>query len=289
MPTAAIRRFQDALERRNVEGWDLFAVIAPLILILVAEAVFYSASKSMETELFAEVVVLHAANIMLCLLVPIVFKTSDRIFQGFLLISVLRLLTIGMPNFSGVTLEWTILVYLPLLPVILFMLMDERFGFSMEPGEFPFQEIRGHARQALGSVSELTRPAATGLMLGVPLGLVGQMALGLPALATEGLGGALLALLAILLFAAVAEELLFRRVLQSRITERLGSAPGIAASALAYGMLHSGYADAAALLFFIAAGAAIGYAYRRSGSLSLAVCMNGAMGLMMFAVLPLAF
>ncbi len=289
MPSAAIGRFQDHLERRGIEGWDLFAVLAPLILILIAEAVFYSASRTMETELFAEVAVIHAGNIMLCLLVPMLFKTSDRIFQGFMLVSVLRLLTIGMPNFSGVTLEWSLLVYLPLLLVLAFLLMDERFGFSMEPGGFPFQEIRGQARQALDSLSELGRPAAAGLMLGLPLGLVGQMALGMPALASDDLGGALLALLAILLFAALAEELLFRRVLQSRIAERLGAAPGIAAAALAYGIMHSGYGDAAALLFFIAAGAAIGYAYRRSGSLTLAVCMNGAMGLTMFALLPLAF
>ncbi|MCQ4348770.1 CPBP family intramembrane metalloprotease [Pseudomonas stutzeri] len=83
---------------------------------------------------------------------------------------------------------------------------------------------------------------------------------------------------------ALAEELLFRGLLQGALVERLGAARGIAVGAALFGLAHlpfsTGFAIAAAL-----AGLGYGWVLRLSGRLWAAVLLHGTVNLVHFLLL----
>ncbi|MEW6462478.1 MAG: CPBP family intramembrane glutamic endopeptidase [Pseudomonadota bacterium] len=79
--------------------------------------------------------------------------------------------------------------------------------------------------------------------------------------------------------AVVAEELLFRGVLQPALTQRLGTWPGLLLTAALFGAAHLPFSALFALLAAVA-GLGYGLAFHYSGRLSLAIALHAAVNLL---------
>nr|MBP8685630.1 hypothetical protein [Methanomassiliicoccales archaeon] len=83
---------------------DKVGLLLPTALIVLAEGLFFNG----RTEACLEV---HALNIFLCILLPIWAEKQMLLYQSFSLVSLLRVLNIGMPVFFTETLLWMPFVY----------------------------------------------------------------------------------------------------------------------------------------------------------------------------------
>ncbi|NQD92947.1 CPBP family intramembrane metalloprotease [Pseudomonas sp. CrR25] len=132
----------------------------------------------------------------------------------------------------------------------------------------------GHRRRP---AAQSTRAWATALLtlIGVPLL---ALLLGVVAWQPKWPDGLWLWLVVNLGVAAMAEELLFRGLLQSRLVAWLGVWPGILLTALLFGAVHAPFSP----LFAVVAGmAGLGYGllFHYSGRMRLAVALHGAVNL----------
>lgn len=84
--------------------------------------------------------------------------------------------------------------------------------------------------------------------------------------------------------AVLAEELLFRGVLQPRLIGWLGTRPGIACGALLFGAAHIPFSPLFAVVATLA-GAGYGLAFHYSGKLSVAMALHGLVNLLHFTLL----
>jgi len=110
------------------------------------------------------------------------------------------------------------------------------------------------------------------------------MALGLVAWQPKWPQGVLLWLAVNLGAAVLAEELLFRGVLQPVLVKRLGSWPGLLLTAGLFGVAHLPFST---LFAMVAALAGLGYglAFHYSGRISLAIALHAAVNLVHFLLL----
>lgn len=118
-------------------------------------------------------------------------------------------------------------------------------------------------------------------LLAVP---VLAIALGLVAWQPKWPEGLLLWLLVNLGVAVLAEELLFRGVLQPALVQRFGAWPGLLLTAALFGAVHLPFSPLFALLASLA-GLGYGLAFHYSGRLSLAVALHGAVNLLHLSLL----
>lgn len=118
----------------------------------------------------------------------------------------------------------------------------------------------------------------------LPLIPVLAMALGLVAWQPKWPQGVLLWLAVNLGAAVLAEELLFRGVLQPVLVKRLGSWPGLLLTAGLFGVAHLPFST---LFAMVAALAGLGYglAFHYSGRISLAIALHAAVNLVHFLLL----
>lgn len=118
----------------------------------------------------------------------------------------------------------------------------------------------------------------------LPLIPVLAMALGLVAWQPKWPQGVLLWLAVNLGAAVLAEELLFRGVLQPVMVKRLGSWPGLLLTAGLFGVAHLPFST---LFAMVAALAGLGYglAFHYSGQISLAIALHAAVNLVHFLLL----
>ncbi|WP_395503431.1 CPBP family intramembrane glutamic endopeptidase [Ectopseudomonas mendocina] len=118
----------------------------------------------------------------------------------------------------------------------------------------------------------------------LPLIPVLAMALGLVAWQPKWPQGVLLWLAVNLGVAVLAEELLFRGVLQPVLVRRLGSWPGLLLTAGLFGVAHLPFST---LFAMVAALAGLGYglAFHYSGRISLAIALHAAVNLVHFLLL----
>lgn len=279
--------YRDSLSKKAVSRYDVIAVFLPLLVLVLAEFLLFLASRNADVNGATDVVLLHAFNITICILIPIIFKLDSSIYQVYSLISVLRILSIGMPNFGGITLDWLLLVYVVMMPVIWFTLMDERFNFSMEPGEFPFRKLGREMSLLLRSSASSAGNMAIGAAAGCVLGLMGYLLTGMPE-TVSGLSveGVIKAALIMTLVVAFVEELLFRHMLLRRVARRFGPVMAILITSFAFAIMHSGYASLPIMAFMFLAGIVLGSVYAVTGRLVVVVPMHGMMLLTMTALYP---
>ncbi len=286
----ALIAYRQSLSERAVSRYDVMAVFLPLLVLLSAEFLLFYASRDANIAGTTDVVLLHALNIAICIIVPIVLKLDNSIYQAYSLISVLRILSIGMPNFGGITLDWMILVYVAMMPVIWFALMDERFSFTMEPGEFPFRKLGKEMSIYLRSLTDSVSQITVGVVGGSILGLIGFLFIGMPeTIPGLNVGDLIKAALVLVLVVALVEELLFRRMLLRRVARRFGPAMAVMVTAFIFAIMHSGYVSLPIMAFMFLAGLLFGTVYTLTGRLAIVVPMHGMMLLTMTALYPFIF
>lgn len=211
----------------------------------------------------------HGVTVVFAAFVPTWLDETTDVFGALALVSVLRLVTLGMPVFVELTLFWLPLAYLPLLPgLYLLSRSHERIDVSFDP--------------------------VTGLKLVplvVPLGYVFAVvefqfiepASLLPAEAsTVILGWFVLTMVAV----SLVEEYLFRGVLQRALSPRFGWLPGILLASLTFALTRSGYGLGPGIVVSLVIGIVLGVLYDLSDSLTACALAHGSLNVVLFGLLP---
>ena len=92
-------------------------------MILVGEAFLFVGDLNSS-------IIVHLFNILLCVAVPLLLREDILIWQSFSLVSMLRVMNLGMPKFATLTIYWMPLVYGPVILVAFLLLRDESLGWK---------------------------------------------------------------------------------------------------------------------------------------------------------------
>lgn len=199
-----------------------------------------------------------------------------------LLVSSVVLGVVGEDGFDDLPLWATALLQVPLwvallgVPLVATKLKGRRslrtdFGFAMRWRDVPLGLALGVGLQiVLGIVLQVLYP-----LLGLDLERVGDSAEDLTADATNGVGVALVLLIAAV-GAPLFEELFYRGLFLRSVQRRFGDAAAVVVPAVVFGLVHFQPFDLLALVLF---GLAMGVVTLRSGRLGLAVWAHVAFNL----------
>jgi uncharacterized protein len=270
---------------------DKVAVLVPFVLIFVAEA-FYFAQDS------TAALSLHLLNIFLCVLFAIFVERYSDLFQALMLVSLLRVMNIGMPTFFNMTLYWLPLVY---GTVILSAYILWRVAVTTIPADdlgkmsIPdvlrdrahraWEFINGGAMAQRSQWNYLYIPAA--LVIGLALADIEYLVLGPEALIPD-LGFFNLTVLAVVMvvFVGFGEELVFRGFVQARMESHWGVYVGVFGSALIFSVMHSGYENVTYLFFVFFVGMILAVLFWKTRSLMFVALIHGVLNFFLYSLMP---
>jgi len=258
-------------------------ILVPTVLIVVAESFFYF--KQLETTL-----AIHSLNVLICILLPVFTSYNPYLFQAFSLISLLRILNIGMPVFFTLTLYWFPFIYgAAILGAILVV-------WKGPEGLLP---LKNRISRAIGQYYASKRKAMTGWRyLYLPLGIVVGLVLAIVEYGVLRTGSLipvldlpnLLALAIVMfLFVGFGEELIFRFILQTRLQKSIGDWGGVVLASVLFMTMHSGYSSVPYLFFVLVVGLILGYAFHRTKSLGLVTVIHGSINFFLFSFIPFGY
>ncbi len=260
---------------------DKAGLLLPIFIIAVAEAFYFNGSA--ETCLG-----LHALNIFMCILLPIWSEQRMLIYQSFALVSLLRVLNIGMPVFFTETLLWMPFVYAPII-VAGYIVWRQTV---VDAGKLHWRNLlrflNGHGLRP--EVRWKWEYLLIAIIFGYLVANLEHFVLDNTALVHD-LGPLDLGklFLVMVVFVGFGEELIFRGLLQSSVEKRHGKYVAIAVSALLFAMMHSGYHSLPYLVFVLGVGLVLAYSYERTGSLGLVALMHGILNFFLFSFLPFGY
>lgn len=260
---------------------DKLALLLPVFVITVAEAFFFSGSAE-------GALGLHALNIFLCILIPVWAERRMLLYQSFALISLLRVLNVGMPVFFTQTLLWMPFVYVPII-IAGYIVWRQTV---VDAGGLHWRNLVGflNGRGLRDKVTWRWEFLLLAIIFGYLCANLEFAVLGNEALVHD-LGPRDLTLLLVVMVAFVGfgEELVFRGLLQSAITPTYGRAVAVFTSALLFSIMHSGYRSLPYLVFVFGVGLVLAYVYERSGSLGLVALMHGLLNFFLFSFIPFGY
>jgi len=212
----------------------------------------------------------HVTTLLFVVFAPFWLREETEVFGALALVSVLRVVTIGMPVFLELTLYWLPLVYAPFLP-----------------GLYLLGRIDGIVAVPLGAVTGL-KLAPFAVPLGVVLAEVEYRVLGpetlLPGLSPLDYG--LLVVVMVFLVAPV-EEYLFRGLLQRSLSARTGWLPGVFLASVLFGLSRAVHGIAPGLVVSFGIGVVVGVLYDSTDSLTFVILVHGTLNVVLFGVLPI--
>lgn len=257
-------------------------MVVPMAMILIGEAFLFFGN-------YDACIIIHLLNILLCVMMPIVMKESPIIWQSFSLISMLRVLNLGTPKFTTMTLYWIPLIYLPVIIVAYLLIRDESLG------------VRDYVNK-LRTFFTLSNEVPGWKLYYLPLGLAVALFLAniefnvlsmtikdlrmIPDLSLENLA---LLFVVMVFFVGLGEELIFRYILQTRLYGSIGIMGAIAVSSLMFATMHSGYQSPIYLVYVFSVAVLFGTLFYRTKSLALVTLLHGALNFFLFSFLPFGY
>jgi membrane protease YdiL (CAAX protease family) len=270
---------------------DKAIVTVPFILILLAEVFFFFKDPS-------STVSLHLLNIFVCVLLAIFIERYSDVFQALMLISLLRVLNVGMPIFFDLTLYWMPFVYgTIIISAYILWRLSYNTIVPVEGGIRDFKAfLSAHARSTWDFLNRagmeqksrwngLYLPAA--MVIGLVLANMEYVVLG-PNPLVPDMGPFNLILLAVvmIMFVGFGEELIFRGFLQARMERHWGAKTAIFASAFTFSIMHSGYASVPYLFFVFFVGLVLAILFWKTRSLMFVALIHGILNFFLFSFLP---
>lgn len=126
-----------------------------------------------------------------------------------------------------------------------------------------------------------------GSIIGIPTGIVEYLVLlPEPAFPAFQLRYLLRDYIYMVLFVGLAEELLFRGIIQTDLQRIFGRLPGLLSASYLFGIMHLTWRSVPELMFTFLAGYLLGYIYNRTGSLTAPIFLHGVNNVMLVAVMP---
>jgi len=258
---------------------DKLALLLPTAVILVAEALFFDKMSEASLEL-------HLLNVFLCIMLSIFLAKGNDLYVAFALISLLRVLNIGMPKFFNLSLYFYPFIYLPVIFAcfVLWYVDNVPEGTKID---------RGHIWRFANGASADERPefnwwyVPAALLIGLALSFIEYAVLRPVALVTDMSFLSLTALMVVMVvFVGFGEELVFRGILQTRVQKRTGPILAILFSALMFSIMHSGYSNYEYLVYVFGVGMLLGYCYFKTRNLIFVAMIHGFLNFFLFSYLP---
>lgn len=255
------------------------SVAMPMAMVLLGEAFLFVGN------MYASIVV-HLLNVLMCVMAPFVLRSNPIIWQSFSLVSMLRVLNLGMPKFATLTIYWLPLVYAPVILVAFLLLRDESLGwreYLLKARKF-FETRRNPAGWKVWYL-----PA--GLLLSLVLANIEFKVLSLnihdlrmiPDLSFGNLAALFLVMV---FFVGLGEELVFRYVLQTRLEGVLGVLGAIMFASVTFAAMHSGYQSGPYIAYVFLVAFLLGTLYYKTRSLALVSLIHGTLNFFLFSFLP---
>ncbi|HPR98450.1 MAG TPA: type II CAAX endopeptidase family protein [Methanomassiliicoccales archaeon] len=256
-------------------------LLLPILIIAVAEALYFTGSVE-------SCLALHALNIFACILLPIWDDKRMLMYQSFALVSLLRVLNIGMPVFFTETLLWMPFVYGPIIIAGYIVWRQTVMGVEKMHWRNLVQFLNGHGLRS--NVTWKWEYLLIAIIFGYLCSNLEFFLLDNQALVYD-LGPLTLSklLLVMVVFVGFGEELIFRGLLQSSIEKHYGKYLAVFVSALMFAIMHSGYHSIPYLIFVFLVGLTLAYAYQRTSSLGLVALMHGLLNFFLFSFLPFGY
>lgn len=268
--------------RLNPTVLAYLSIAVPLAMVLLGEGSLFVENK--ETA-----ITVHLLNVLLCVMAPFLLKTDPAIWQAFSLVSMLRVLNLGMPTFDTLTIYWLPLIYGPVILVAFLMLRDETFDWKdylLKAKKFL------DVRPKLDGWKVWYLPAA--ILLALVLANIEFKVLSMsiddlrmiPSLDIEYL----IALFVVMVFfIGLGEELIFRYVLQTRLEGVLGVMGAIMIASVAFAAMHSGYESGPYIAYVFLVSFLLGSLYYKTKSLAFVTLLHGLLNFLLFSFLPFGY
>lgn len=256
----------------------LLSLIMPLVFIISGESFFFL--KEMEPPL-----VFHGLNLIYCVLVSMIYHEASRVLQTFSLISVLRMMNIGMPTFFNLTVFWLPFIYAPVIVGALLVVYGESERKGLPDSILQYiKKVRGT------NPGKLAIFFITGIAAGAILGSIEFYILKPERLIPDfNISSILLLFVVMFVFVGFGEELIFRYLLQNRIKAHTGSWEAILITSFVFALMHSGYSSLLYLGYVFVIGLVFGISYERTKSLFFVSVLHGAINFFLFSILPFIF
>ncbi len=239
-------------------------ITVPLLLLVIGEVLIFNG-------LVVQGMAVYIFNLSI-LYILIIQGGGDgavALMQRLLLLPLFRIMIIAMPiSFSSTRLYWYLLVGCAMLPAIYIATKTGRLGYG-EPG--------------VNRVVLKYIPVA--IVLGSLLGIVERRILNPVPLLSDVSIAHVLIFISIMLFIASVEEIIFRSLIQTAFEEFYGMPNALLATAVLYGIMHSGYGNGSEIAFGIFSGLILGYVFQKTRSLPLVVLIHSFEGVFLFSYL----
>ncbi|WGI17662.1 type II CAAX endopeptidase family protein [Methanonatronarchaeum sp. AMET-Sl] len=253
--------------------------VVPAAIIVIAEVFFY---LEQPIPTFA----IHGVNLLLCILLPVFLPIRPYLLPAFSLLSVLRMLNVGMPEFFSLTLYWLPLIYGPLIPAAYITLKkDEVYRKRID-------SLKGRVKSSFVSrfdelgVEWSWYYLPLGILISIPLAVSEYLVLRPDMMVPELTPLYLLSLLLVMvLFVGFVEEVVFRSILQTRLQNNFGDWAGIVTASIFFGILHSGYSSMEYVFFVFLIGMFLGYLFHKTRSVAFVTIIHGFLNFFLFSVL----
>lgn len=237
-----------------------------VVSMLVPMSGVFSAELLVTAGMVGPALRLYAVTLLGCTLLPLWISDGVPILSGFALLSAFRLVNVSMPVFIDLTVYWLPLVYVPFAVAGAWFLFRSRAGLDLR------LDRRGTLRWL---------PVA--VVAGGAVGVVQSRIVGAPALLPADMNAALGLLAGVVVLGTVAEELLFRGILQSALRPSLGSAFAVVVTSVVFAAMQTPLGSGAVAVGF-GAGLIYGLGYELSDSLAVPVVCRVTANVLLFVV-----
>lgn len=243
-------------------GYRVVALVLPLLGIFVSEvAIFFG--------YFEYALLVYLLTLLACL--PGFFGSGEasKMLRALALVPVFRFVNAGMPVFFQPTVLWLPLVYGPLIPGLYL------FGWT-----HPSVTLR-----VFGQPRRFVLLLPIGLVLALVFATVEYYVIQPEALIPLwNLQNLLVLGVVMILFVGLAEEILFRGILQRTFEEGLGTVPGLLLASMLFGTMHAGFGLLPEIGYASGVGLVLGLLYDWTDSLALVTIVHGAANVFLFAL-----
>ncbi len=246
---------------------DTYVISVAMLMIILAELLLYSGNYSSGISL--HVITLFSLSVSS---LWIDGTHVARSLQVLCLLPVLRLLNISMPVFSEMTLYLYIYIYAPLILPAYLVIRHQ--NLTKDILGFQFNDMGKYILIAF----------VTGFLIAQGENFTIHAGNLIPDLSVESL---LKISIVMIFFVGFVEELVFRSLLQTRLSESFGEVKGLLLASILFGVMHSGYGSMYEIFFTAFAGLILGYMFLRTKSLPLVSLTHGLVNIFLFGIIPL--
>jgi membrane protease YdiL (CAAX protease family) len=256
-------------------------VVLPSVLIVIAEALYFTGNPQ-------ACLAVHGLNLLICILLPLALGLDMMLFQAFSLISLIRLVGLGMPVFFSLTLYNFVPVYAAAI-VGAFVVLGEGRAIR-EQANAVKDVLIGTIRKMRGNLRLWAIFLVVGVLMAYLFSNIEYAIISPQALVPQiDLSYLLILGFIMLFFVGFGEELMFRAILQRRLQTRIGIWGGIVLASFLFAAMHSVYFSFVYLIYVFIVGMILGIAYYKTKSLGFVSLIHGSINIFLFSFLPYGY